>query len=101
MLLDARANPIPEPDAKGTYMHMACFHSHTGCVEVLLRRTEMENLRDENNELPYAVVGHAFPEEDRDNDVVEGIRQVRRYPSARLRGRRSGTSCSRSCREEA
>lgn len=90
MLIDAGANVDEMNDDADTPLHLACLHLQPGSVRALLRRNADETLVNEELEDPGDIIGHEVPEDKRDEEVVEWIREVShtavyvRIPPARL-----------------
>lgn len=75
-LIDAGAEVDEPNDDADTPLHLACMHLQPDSVRTLLRRGADETLRNDDLNRPGDVVGHHVSEDNRDEEVVEWIREV-------------------------
>lgn len=78
VLIDAGADVDDANDDGDTPLHLACLHLQPDSVRTLLRRNADETLSNDDFDDPGDIVGHSVPEDRRDEEVVEWIREVSR-----------------------
>lgn len=81
MLIDAGADVDESNDDADTPLHLACLHLQPDSVRTLLRRNANEELVNDDFDDPSDIIGHGVPQDKRDEEVVEWIREVRRVRS--------------------
>lgn len=88
-LVDAGADPDDPNDDADTPLHLACLYLQPDSVRALLRRNADETMCNDEFDAPEDIVGHYVPEERRDEEVVEWIREMlARAPADRVWRRR-------------
>lgn len=75
--MDAGAFVNDTNEDQDSPLHLACLHLQPDSVRALLRRDADHTLCNEEFDVPWDIVGHCVPEDQRDEEVVEWIREVR------------------------